>query len=307
MRNISLMCLIMLCLFQKTVSAQIYIDLVNTGFSQNIETNYKGFNNKYNQQSSWLHLNIPIVYNDIGDFLMPSLQYNFSELQHDFFEEDKLNYHNIYLGLAWLKNWKNPHWASYVDIGTGVSSDLKAVEDDHFNVGATLLFYYGKKTELVWNFGLNYSGGAFGNYLVPLLGVDWMINDKTTLSFQTFSHLQFDYKINQKFYAGLIAHATPFSFNMVDYNGVKDSYIHTYSDKFPYSPQSIGVYADFYLKNEIALFGKVGYEFAKTLHHEDLNGMTLVESPYQGEISSGLVVEIGVAWRKRMARKFKFQ
>jgi hypothetical protein len=307
MRNTSLMCLILFCLFSKTSSAQVYIDLVNAGFSQNLKTKYKGFDNNYQQQTTWFNANVPFVFNDKGDFLLPNLQYSFTTLQHDFFEEDELRFHNTNLGLSWLKNWKNPYWASYLDLGTGISSDLKNVKDEHYNYTATLLFYYGKKKELVWNFGGNYTGGAFGNYIVPMFGVDWMINDKATLSFQTFSHLQLDYQLTPKIYTGIVAHSAPFSFNIANYSGEEDSYIHSYSDKFPYTPQSVGFYADFYLKSELVLFGKVGYEFSKTLHHENAKGDFLTDSPYQGEIESGVSFEIGVAWRKRTARKFKYQ
>ena len=144
--------------------------------------------------------------------------------------------------MAWLKNWKNPHWASYLDITTGINSDLKEVKSDDYNLNSTLLLYYGKKENLIWNFGVNYTGGVFGNYLVPLLGIDWKLDDKINLSIQTFSHLQLDYKLNEKTYLGLISHGSAFDFTIADYYGEKDSYIHTYSDTFPYSPQSIGVY-----------------------------------------------------------------
>jgi len=110
-----------------------------------------------------------------------------------------------------------------------------------------------------------------------------------------------------KIYAGFIAHSVPFSFSISNYHGEEDSYVHTYSYKFPYLPQSVGIYADFYFRNEMVLFGKIGYEFSKTLYHENINGEPLVDSPYQGKIKSGLAFEIGVAWRKRTARKFKYQ
>ena len=303
----SWMCLVLLCLLSKETSAQVYVDLLNSGHNQNIKAKYKKNDNYYQQKTSWLNANIPFVLNEEGDLLMPSLQYNFTSLHHDFFEEDKLSFHNINLGLSWLNNWKSPHWASLLDVGIGVSSNLKTTIEDYRNYEITLLFFYAKEDELVWSFGVNYIRGVFGNYIVPLVGVDWMINDKTNLSVQTFGHLQLDYQVTPKIYAGFIAHSAPFSFSISDYHGAKDSYVHTYSYKFPYLPQSVGIYTDFYLKSEMVLFGKIGYEYSKTLYHESINGEPLLDSPYQGSIASGLAFEVGVAWRKRTARKFKYQ
>ena len=306
MRITSWMCLVLLCFFSKTTAAQIYIDLVNAGFSQNLDTEYQGFNQTYQQQTTWINVNIPWVLNDKGDFLLPGLQYSYTELLHDFFEADKLSFHHLNLGVSWLKNWKDTHWASYVDLSTAVSSDWKTINREHYNYSATVLLFYEKDNKLVWNFGMNYTGGSFGNYIAPLVGVDWRINQKTTLSCQTFSHLQLDYRLAPRIYSGFIAHSTPFSFHLTDYYGERDSYIHTYSDEFPYVPQSIGIYTDVYLKNELVLFGKAGYEFSKTLSHARADGTFIRDSPYQGEIKPGVLFEIGVAWRKRTARKFRY-
>lgn len=305
MRVISWIGLLLFCLLSKNIAAQVYIDLVNVGFNQNLKVPYKDFDHEYEQQTSWFNANVPFVLNEQGDFLMPSLQYNFTTLHHDFFEENKLQFHHIHLGLNGLKNWKNPSWASYLNVGTSISSDLTEVNKDHYNYNAILLFFYGKTSELVWNFGVSYTGGSFGNYIVPLIGVDWLINEKTTLSYQTFSHLQLDYRLTRSIYTGLVAHSTPFSFNIADYYGEKDTYIHTYSNELFYTPQLVGIYVDFYLKNELVLFAKTGYEFSKTLYHENINDEFITDSPYQGDIQSGLAFEIGVAWRKRTARKFK--
>lgn len=105
MRITSWGCLLLLYLFLNlnTLSAQTYVDLISTGFNQNLKTQYKGFDNQYEQQTSWLNANIPFVLNGKGDILMPNLQYNFTQLKYDFFEEDKLSFHNISLGINWLK------------------------------------------------------------------------------------------------------------------------------------------------------------------------------------------------------------
>ena len=307
MRNTLWICLIPLCLFSKITSAQVYVDLINAGYNYNMTSQYSGFDNSYSQQTRWVNVNIPFVLNDKGDILTPNFQYSFTQLNHDFFEEDELQLHYGSIGLSWLKNWENSHWASYASLGTSINSDLKKLNGEHYNYEASLLFFYGKKDELVWNFGLNYTGGSFGNYFVPLIGVDWKINNRATLSYQTFSHFQFDYGLTPKIFIGAVAHSSPFSFNISDYYEEQNSYVHTYSEEFPYTPQSIGVYTDIYLQNELVLFGKLSYEFSKTLSHENAQGEFINDSPYQGDINSGLALELGIAWRKRTARKFRYQ
>ena len=90
MRITSLMCVIVVCLLSTKISAQVYIDLLNIGHNQHLKANYKGFDENYQQQTSWLNANVPFIFNDKGDFLMPSLQYHLTNLHHNVFEEEKL-------------------------------------------------------------------------------------------------------------------------------------------------------------------------------------------------------------------------
>ena len=69
-------------------------------------------------------------------------------------------------------------------------------------------------------------------------------------------------------------------------------------DEFPYSPQKISVDSDVYLNENLVLFGKLGYEFARELFHIDFDENFIEESAYNVKIESGLLFEFGLAWRK---------
>jgi len=207
------------------------------------------------------------------------------------------------MGLAWYRDWKNPNWASHLEIGGGIYSDLESINKNHLNANATLLFFYGKSESLVWNFGVDYVGGSFGHWVVPLVGVDWSINDRTHLSFQTFSHLSLDYFISDKLSLGLYASSNPFSMNISDYYGYEDSFVYSYSNKFPFAPQETGLSFDAYLTKDLVLFGNVGYEFAKELSHQDIEGNYIEDSAYNGKIKPNLLFQIGVAFRTNDFRK----
>lgn len=300
---------ILLCtlLFMDALKAQTYVDIIHTGYRQNAAVEYEGFENEFYAATGWVNVNKPIVLNEAGDILTPAFLYEFNQLHHDVYEDGRLRMHNFELGLSWLKRLNNENWATYLDFGTAMSSDLHTVNKTHFNYGGTALVYYGKNSDLVWNAGVNFSGGAFGVWWVPLVGVDWNINKNIVFSFQTFSHTQLDIKLKDRWYAGIQSLAAPFSYNISEYYGIKDSYVYSYSDKFPFSPQQLGVYSDVYVGNEKTLFAKAGFELSKTIYHLDAQGAVIEESAYNGKLNPGFFFEIGFAWRKRTARKFDYQ
>ena len=89
-------------------------------------------------------VNIPFVLNEQEDVLTPHLRYDFLQLNNDFYTDDQLDFHSAYVGLSLLKNRRNPHWSSYIEVGLSAASDFSNFNSNHLNYSANLLFYYGR-------------------------------------------------------------------------------------------------------------------------------------------------------------------
>ncbi len=289
--------LLIVCIFYPNIFAQNYTDIVNVAYTQNADADYKGFDNTFNQKGISANFNVPIHLNEHEDVLMPNLNYRSVQLNNNFYTEDRLDFHDVHIGLSYFKNWKKSHWASSIEVGLSAASDFSNFNGNHLNYNTNLLLYYGKKESLVWNFGVDYVGGSFGSWLIPLLGVDWQMTEKLHFSFQTFSHFQLEYQFTERFAGGLQLENRAYSFNLSDYFGIEESSVYTYSNQFPFSPQKASLFLDSYLSEQAVIFGKIGVEFARELFHTDLEGNFIEESAYNGKIDTGLIFEIGFAWR----------
>lgn len=279
------------------IFAQSSEDIASIGYRQYADANYKGFDNFLMEEGAWVVVNIPFILNEQEDALTPHLRYDFLQLNNDFYTDDQLDFHSFHVGLSLLKNWRNPHWSSHIEVGLSAASDFFNFNSNHLNYSANLLFFYGKSEDLVWSFGLDYAGGSFGNWIVPLFGVDWQINERLGLSFLSFAHLQLSQHMGERFTVGLQLENTAYSFNLPNYFGIEESTVYTFSDQFPFSPQKASFFLNYYLGEETVVFGKVGYEFARELFHTDSEGNFIEDSAYNGEIDAGLVFEVGFAWR----------
>lgn len=84
----------------------------------------------------------------------------------------------------------------------------------------------------------------------------------------------------------------------MDENRVEKSVVYNYSDKFPCSPQKISLYTDVLLNENMMVFGRLEYEFARDIFHFDFEGNFIEKSACNGKIKSALVFEFGLSWRK---------
>ena len=76
---------------------------------------------------------------------------------------------------------KNPKWRTTLLVLPKINSDYKDISTDDMQMGGVAMFSYKKKDNLKYHFGLYYNREFFGDYFLPLLGIDWKINQRMNL------------------------------------------------------------------------------------------------------------------------------
>ena len=211
-----------------------------------------------------------------------------------------LGINNFSLDAEYVRQWNNPSWASTISLGLGKSSVGVTDTFTAYQTQLVAMMHYGKRSDLVWTFGLLYSEQPFGPWLFPLIGVDWRATDRLFVSTVLFAELYVEYALQpNKLYVGLDISDAAQSFVIASYQNLQNTYITSYTDAFPYFPYNASLFLDVYLPSNITLFGKIGMQASRGYQHYLANHDRINNSVYDDSIDPTLLLEIGAAYRFR--------
>jgi hypothetical protein len=189
---------------------------------------------------------------------------------------------------------KNKKWETIVLVIPKVASDFKdAVDGYDFQYGGVFLQHWVPNKKLKVKAGLYYNREAFGNFFVPLVGVDWRVNDRINL----YGILPTNYKVEvnilkNKLYTGINLKTLTRSFRL----SKKNNY-----DYVRYDEMQIKLFVDCFVVPKILVFGEIGYSLGKNpwQYSYATNNETYV-NPVYTPLKSYPVFNIGIAYRVRL-------
>jgi len=182
-------------------SAQPYMDIASAYFQQSPADNASHSKRNMSTQLSSVFLNIPLQID--SDYIIVNPVYENYRLTIST-ENDPINLTAVYMPLAWVHQYKNPKWSTVLMAIPRLSSDLnKPLDGNDFQMGGIALATYKKKETLKYSFGAYYNSEFFGDYYIPLLGIDWNINSKWNLFATLPINANLEYKMNKTVHAGL--------------------------------------------------------------------------------------------------------
>ncbi|MES2274623.1 MAG: hypothetical protein V4592_01290 [Bacteroidota bacterium] len=132
---------------------------------------------------------------------------------------------------------------NYQDIGSGGITQL----------GGAVLGTYQAQPLLAYKLGLFYNKEFFGNFFVPLVGIDWRINPRNKLFGVLPGNLTYEHKVNPNFYYGLV------------FNSVTSSYRQTGNAYIRINEYEPGFFADYYLYKNLVLNGEAGHTVSRKI------------------------------------------
>lgn len=158
-----------------------------------------------------------------------------------------------------------------------------------FQAGGALLFAYRKSKTLTYKFGLYYNSEFSGPFFMPLAGIDWQVNKKTTifgilpgsLNIERTPAKQFSYglafrAITNSYRDGLTAFTGQRGFMRVDEN-------------------QLGLYTDLYLTKNLVWNLELGHSVFRRFRAGYQSNKP--RFPYNDPMNDGVYLKTGLAYR----------
>lgn len=198
--------------------------------------------NTINQINAFLNAPLKIK----KDYLMlsPSMQ-----LYDVRFGDYKTSYRSAQFSVSWLHQWKNERWnTAFVAIAQSNALKTNWFEQNTFQAGGAIVNTFTKNEDFKIKFGVYGNAEFFGPYFLPLLGVDWNINERLGLYGLLPSYLFLEYKIVPDKFHGKIS----FDTELVSYRNQPMNY-------FRVNDNHVKMVFDFYLTKNIVLSAEAGH------------------------------------------------
>jgi hypothetical protein len=138
------------------------------------------------------------------DFLLAGVEYNRLSLSGTGSQFGGNNFTSISLPLTFQKSF-SPKYSLTGTIIPTLSSDLKDISGEDMLYSAAVMFNIRKSPTFSYSFGAAYSRQFFGNVLIPIIGIDWKIGDRWTLSGTLPVSEKVNYKLSDKSAVGVDA------------------------------------------------------------------------------------------------------
>lgn len=176
-----------------------------------------------------------------------------------------------------------------------LNTKLSSLSERNIQYGGVLLFKYRLKENLKIHLGLYFNKEYFGNYFVPLVGINWKANERINLFGNFPTSMTFEYKLSEKFYTGLGWTSLTSSYrseNSSDLFYVRDGVSGKGSNQ-------LRLFLDSYITKQIVFYLQGGYTFKHyfELYSQDSNDL-YYEIPFK-KTENGFCIGGGIAFRVR--------
>jgi hypothetical protein len=230
---------------QMNTYAQYFVDIFSF--------NRQAYSIPSGAQTSDLFVNafIPKVLKSGNTFFVRA-HYEKLSMQRDSLSAD---YSSITLPIGMQVQLKNPKVKfTGLVIPKIAGADLGASFSDIFQIGVFSLFTVTESEKFRYKFGLYYNRDLFGNFFVPMVGIDWKVTDRFLLYGTLPNSLKASYAIvPSRINAGLAFRSLTRSFRGEDVN----TFVR-------YNELQFKTFFDFYISKKNVVFVEGGYFLGKT-------------------------------------------
>jgi len=231
--------------------AQPYLDIVKLNYNY---SPLKGLNEKPSPLRSnffTADVTVPIELKRGGDafIINPFFTNNTGEVStNDFHVTSKA------LLVGFLKKDIFPGWNLLSSFIARRNTETGIKSKDDWQYGGVILATWKKNQDVSFKFGLYYNKEFFGNYFIPLVGLDWRIDAKNNLFGVLPGYMTFEHRVTSRFYYGVAFRALTNSYREEAVDPLPGGYNYLRIDDNP-----LGIYADTYLSKKIVLSAEAGY------------------------------------------------
>ncbi len=251
MKNLHALLFICVSILSTDGFAQPFIDLVNIRFSESPANT--GLLNQGEQPMTMQHavagLNLPVPLNKQQTDALLILPY--VEQWKIQLPGKSATLHGLGIPVGIQKtitaNWR-VNAILFYRINT--ATDLPAQINKKHQWGTAIIANYIKKETLIYKFGIYYNREFYGNFFMPLLGLDWQINSRNAIFGTLPGAISWESKLNKKFSYG------------ANFRAITNSYRYVVDGQPGYmsiDENQLGAYADYYLGKHLVLNAEIGH------------------------------------------------
>lgn len=278
------------------IFAQPFTDIVSIS-SQYLPTTYKDSLKSRNvTKNNIINILVPLRLDSQNTFIARFYGEELSSTIQNKYYTSTSDLYSAFAALGLQHESQNKKWKYLGLIIPKLSSDFKdQVSGYDTQIGGYGLVTYTVSATLKFKAGLFYNREFFGNFFVPLIGMDW----KPTERFRTYGVLPTNYRLeyallNHEIYGGL-----GFKSFTRTYRLNSDLNNDLYRDYVRNDEIQIKLFLDFYF-HKIVFFG----EFGRTLGYSPLAYVNATETlslrePIYTAINDNFFFNIGIAYRIR--------
>ncbi len=271
--------------------AQPFVDIVNVSL-QRLQTTYKDSSSKSITNNSYFGIMLPLKL-DSTNLLIVRLN---GEILSSDRGEPLASENKAYVGLFGL-GWQhqlNKKLSITALSLSKISSDLKN-DLSHYDLqyGGSLLFQYKPKSNMRWKLGVYYNREPFGNFFVPLLGLDWQISEKKWLYGTLPLSMRYEYKTTEKLYLGAGLKIFGRSYRL----GSDQNRDYIWNQE-----NQLKLFADYYLSKNLVLYSEVGYTIdygPRQYADKEQREVEILSNPVYRPLQDGIYLNLGCALRVR--------
>jgi hypothetical protein len=193
---------------------------------------------------------------------------------------------SVGIPITFLKQWKDSTWKTAFIFIPRINSEIRELTLDNHQFGGAVLAIYEKKENLKFKLGLYYNKEFFGNFFMPLAGIDWNINPRLNLFGVLPGNLAFEYKFNSLLYGG------------INFKCITNSYRFNGSSYLKVSDNYLKLFLDYYIAEKFVITIEAGHTMLRKYTTSNTN-----EDFVQNSFHDGLLMKAGISYRIRLDKK----
>ena len=237
--------------------AQPYLDLINVRYINSPDIGKVG-KDKNPTRLDYFNISttIPIEFkNKLDAFILSPFFERWSSQVQSISNFSEYHY-GLALPLSFLKTIPNSNW-SVLTTAIVRMNDENINREGQWQFGGILLGSYHANKDLTYKMGIYLNSEFFGLFVIPLLGIDWQINDRTNLFGVLPASLTLEYKLGRQFYTGAV------------FRTFTNSYHDTGPNYIRIDENQLGFFLDYYPAKKILLNLEAGHSILRKIRSGD--------------------------------------
>ncbi len=285
-----------LLLSLQSVIAQPFIDIINTSY-QSLNTTYKvdSVLKKNQTQNAFINLTVPIKLDTqntlIVRFYGERLFSQVTEYTPNWYSDfSSGTLYSAILPIGLQHETKSKKW-KYLGLVMPKFSG-QGLGNSDFQLGGYAMATYSKSKDFKIKFGLFYNRKFFGDFFIPIFGLDWRVSPRFQMYGTLPNNYRFEYAFIDKFlYAGLGFKSYTRSYH-ID-NAGQSFYVRN-------NEIQVKAFVDVYLAKKFVLFGEFGrtINYSRVLYLSGTKDLAPNPGVYSA-IKDAFFFNVGIAYRVR--------